>query len=161
MVPSQRGTKSLSRTFSFTILGWWNELPTPIQNAESLTIFKRQLKTHLFRHHLTSSKKKKPSLSFLNFALFPLNSHCLARICSEQCLEICITSTSCVCLPLSNVLLIVFLNCKSLWIKASAKRINVNIKVNTQYAFLCHAASIQRSETISSTSLFPHFSFVT
>ncbi len=30
VVPSQRGTKSLSRTFSFTVPGWWNELPTPI-----------------------------------------------------------------------------------------------------------------------------------
>ncbi len=55
VVPSQRGTKSLSRTFSFTVPDWWNELPTLIRNAESLTIFKRHLKTHLFRHHLTSS----------------------------------------------------------------------------------------------------------
>ncbi len=55
MVPSQRSTKSLSRTFSFTVPGWWNELPTTIWNAESLTNFKRHLKTHLFRHHLTSS----------------------------------------------------------------------------------------------------------
>ncbi len=44
VVPSQRGTKSLSRTFSFSIPGWWNELPTLIWNAESLTIFKRHLK---------------------------------------------------------------------------------------------------------------------
>ncbi len=29
VVPSQRGSKSLSRTFSFTVPGWWNELPTP------------------------------------------------------------------------------------------------------------------------------------
>ncbi len=29
VVPSQRGSKSLSRTFSFTIPGWWNDLPTP------------------------------------------------------------------------------------------------------------------------------------
>ncbi len=36
---SQRGTKSLSRTFSFTIPGWWNNLPTPLRNAESLTRF--------------------------------------------------------------------------------------------------------------------------
>ncbi len=28
-----RGSKSLSRTFSFTVPGWWNELPTPIRNA--------------------------------------------------------------------------------------------------------------------------------
>ncbi len=59
-------------------------------------------------------KKKQPSLSFLNFALFPLTSPSLASICSEQCLERCITSTSCVRLPLYNVSLIVFLNCKSL-----------------------------------------------
>ncbi len=71
----------------------------------------------------------KKNLLFLNFALFSLNSHRLARICSEQCLEICITSTSYVCLPLYNVMLIVFLNCKSLWIKASAKWINVNVNL--------------------------------
>ncbi len=55
VVPSQRGSKSLSRTFSFTIPGWWNNLPTPIRNAGSLSIFKQQLKTHLFRYYLTSS----------------------------------------------------------------------------------------------------------
>ncbi len=53
VVPSQRGSKSLSRTFSFTVPGRWNDLPTPIQNAGSLTIFKRHLKTHLFQHYLT------------------------------------------------------------------------------------------------------------
>ncbi len=42
VVPSQRGSKSLSRTFSFTIPGWWNDLPTPIQNAGSLSIFKKK-----------------------------------------------------------------------------------------------------------------------
>ncbi len=55
VVPSQRGSKSLSRTFSFTIPGWWNNLLTPIRNAGSLSIFKQQLKTHLFRHYSTSS----------------------------------------------------------------------------------------------------------
>ncbi len=55
VVPSQRGSKSLSRTFSFTVPGWWNDLPTPIRNAGSLSIFKKQLKTHLFQHYLTSS----------------------------------------------------------------------------------------------------------
>ncbi len=53
VVPSQRESKSLSRMFSFTVPVWWNELPTPIRNAESLTIFKRHLKTHLFHHHVT------------------------------------------------------------------------------------------------------------
>ncbi len=36
VVPLQRGSKSLSRTFSFTLPGWWNDLPTPIWNAEWL-----------------------------------------------------------------------------------------------------------------------------
>ncbi len=54
VVPSQRGSKSLSRTFSFTVPGWWNDLPTPIRNAESLSNFKQQLKTHLFQLYLTT-----------------------------------------------------------------------------------------------------------
>ncbi len=62
VVPSQRGSKSLSRTFSFTVPGRWNDLPTPIRRAGSLSIFKQQLKTHLFQHYLTSSLKKKLSL---------------------------------------------------------------------------------------------------
>ncbi len=59
------------------------------------------------------------------FTLFALTSHCLARICSQQCLYICFASTSCVGLPLYNVSLIVFLNCKWLWIKVPAKWIHV------------------------------------
>ncbi len=52
-VPSQRGTKSLSRTFSFTVPIWWNDLPNSIRAAESLPIFKKRLKTHLFHLYLT------------------------------------------------------------------------------------------------------------
>ncbi len=55
VVPSQRGSKSLSRTFSFTVPGRWNDLPPPIRTAGSLSIFKQQLKTHLFQLYLTSS----------------------------------------------------------------------------------------------------------
>ncbi len=54
VVPSQRGSKSLSRTFSFTVPGWWNDLPTPIRTAGSLSNFKQQLKTHLFQLYLTT-----------------------------------------------------------------------------------------------------------
>ncbi len=50
-----RGSKLLSRTFSFTVPGRWNDLPPPIRTAASLSIFKQQLKTHLFQHYLTSS----------------------------------------------------------------------------------------------------------
>ncbi len=63
----REAAKSLSRTFSFTVPGRWNDLPTPIRNAGSLSIFKQQLKTHLFRHYLTSSKKKtKKKVIFLS-----------------------------------------------------------------------------------------------
>ncbi len=54
VVPSQRGTKSLSRTFSWTVPSWWNDLLISIRTAESLAIFKKHLKTHLFRQHLTN-----------------------------------------------------------------------------------------------------------
>ncbi len=62
---------------------------------------------------------------------YSLTSPCLASFCSEQCLKCCITSTSCHCLSLYNVSLIVFLNCKSLWIKVSAKLLNVNVYLLT------------------------------
>ncbi len=48
-----RGTKSLSQTFSLTVPIWWNDLPNSIPAAESLPIFKKRLKTHLFHLYLT------------------------------------------------------------------------------------------------------------
>ncbi len=47
----------------------------------------------------------------------------------EQCLRLGVTSTSSVCLPLQDESLYVFPNCKSLWIKASAKWLNVNVRL--------------------------------
>jgi len=40
VVPSQRGTKSLSWTFTLTVPSWWNDQPNSTQAAESLAIFK-------------------------------------------------------------------------------------------------------------------------
>ncbi len=40
-------------TFSFTVPIWWNNLPNSIRAAESLPIFKKRLKTHLFHLYLT------------------------------------------------------------------------------------------------------------
>ncbi len=71
-----------------------------------------------------------------------LTSSCLASVCSEQCLKCCITSTSCDCSPLYNVSLIAFLNCKSLWIKVSAKLINVNVNNSD------HCCTIASSELL-------------
>ncbi len=76
VVPSQRVSKLLSRTFSFIVPGWWNDLPTLIRNAESLTILKQHLKTHLFRLHLAFEKKQKNfcSLSLTIWLVFALNN---------------------------------------------------------------------------------------
>ncbi len=134
VVPSQRGSKSLSRTFSFTIHGWWNNLPTPIRNAGSLSIFKQttedsSLSTLLdFILNLFLKKKKKT---------FPLSfSPSLASLyLFEQWLRLGVTSTSSVWLPLQDESLYVFPNCKSLWIKASAKWLNVNVNVSSRFFF--------------------------
>ncbi len=122
MMPSQRGTKSLSRTFSFTVPGWWNDLP-PLSwmlNNWQFSSDTWKLISSVFTWLLKKTKHV--------FSL-SLTSPCLASFCSEQCLKCCMTSTPCDCLPLYNVSLIVFLNCKSPWIKASAKWINVNVNV--------------------------------
>ncbi len=52
-VPSQRGTKSLSQTFSIIVPICWNDRPNSIRAAESIPIFKKRLKTHLFHVYLT------------------------------------------------------------------------------------------------------------
>ncbi len=49
-VPSQRGTKSLSQTFSLTVPFPPGGMTSP---AESLPIFKKRLKTHLFHLYMT------------------------------------------------------------------------------------------------------------
>ncbi|KAK3574680.1 hypothetical protein QTP86_012466 [Hemibagrus guttatus] len=41
-----------SRLFSVLAPRWWNKLPPGIRTAESLTVFKRQLKTYLFLKYL-------------------------------------------------------------------------------------------------------------
>ncbi|MGL5100989.1 MAG: hypothetical protein ACRC6N_00075, partial [Plesiomonas sp.] len=53
VVPSQKGQKSLSRTFSGSVPPMWNDLPAATRSADSVAIFKKRLKTHLFRQHLT------------------------------------------------------------------------------------------------------------
>ncbi|XP_076002990.1 uncharacterized protein LOC142996006 [Genypterus blacodes] len=40
-----------SRLFSVLAPQWWNDLPTDVRTAESLPIFRRRLKTHLFKKH--------------------------------------------------------------------------------------------------------------
>ena len=44
--------RQASRLFSVLAPRWWNELPLAVRTAESLAVFKRRLKTHLFIQHL-------------------------------------------------------------------------------------------------------------
>uniref|UniRef100_A0A3B1K4M6 Reverse transcriptase domain-containing protein n=1 Tax=Astyanax mexicanus TaxID=7994 RepID=A0A3B1K4M6_ASTMX len=43
-----------SRLFSYRVPQWWNKLPSTTRSGESLTIFKKLLKTELFKEHLLS-----------------------------------------------------------------------------------------------------------
>ncbi len=68
-------------------------------------------------------KKIKSSLTFSKSSPFSPSLNSLYLF--EQCLRLGVTSNSSVCLPLEDESLYVFPNCKSLWIKASAKWLNV------------------------------------
>ncbi len=75
-VPSQRGTKSLSQTFSFTVPIWWNDLPNSIRAAESLPIFKKRLKTHLFIFIWPSNSSTRYSkFIWSNLSFYLKNTH--------------------------------------------------------------------------------------
>lgn len=44
-----------SQLFSVLAPQWWNELPAVVRTAETLSTFRKRLKTHLFRVHLDSA----------------------------------------------------------------------------------------------------------
>ncbi len=143
VVPSQRGSKSLSRTFSFTIPGWWNNLPPlsgmldPCQSSSNNWRLISFGTTWLHPKLVPKKKKKKKKKK----KPFPLSfSPSLASLyLFEQWLRLGVTSTSSVWLPLQDESLYVLPNCKSLWIKASAKWLNVNVNVNkTGKIISCH-----------------------
>ncbi len=73
VVPLQRGSKSLSRTFSFTIPGWWNNLPTPIRMLDPCQSSSNNWKLISFGTtwlHPKLVKKKKKTFPFI-FLSFP------------------------------------------------------------------------------------------
>ncbi|KAK3545851.1 hypothetical protein QTP70_016078 [Hemibagrus guttatus] len=60
-----------SRLFSVLAPRWWNELPLGIRTAESLTVFKRQLKTYLFLNDTVSKPYSMAGLTTVLYT-FPL-----------------------------------------------------------------------------------------
>ncbi|MBN3307227.1 SUCHY transferase, partial [Amia calva] len=51
-LPPLHSPSSRAHSFSSLAPKWWNDLPTKVKTAESLTSFRRLLKTHLFRLYL-------------------------------------------------------------------------------------------------------------
>ncbi len=78
---------------------------------------------------LVPKKKKKTKQKKKHFPL-SFSPSLASLYLFEQWLRIGVTSTSSVWLPLQDESLYVLPNCKSLWIKASAKWLNVNVNVN-------------------------------
>ncbi len=80
--------------------------------------------------HPKLKKKKK-----LSFSLFIPSLASLYLF--EQCRRLGVTSTYSVWLPLQDESIYVFPNCKSLWIKASAKWLNVNMLLHSDSTAHC------------------------
>ena len=51
--PARHTCTARSRLLSVLAPRWWNDLPVDVRTAETLSTFKRRLKTHLFRLHLS------------------------------------------------------------------------------------------------------------
>ncbi len=72
---------------------------------------------------------KKNHFSISSSFSLPFSPSLASLYLFEQCLRLGVLGTSSVCLLLQDESLYVFPNCKSLWIKASAKLLNINVNV--------------------------------
>ncbi len=99
---SQRGSKSLTRTFSFTVPGCWNDLPPPSGALDPCQSSSNNWK--LISFNTTWLHHKKNTFPFSVSSSFSLSfSPSLASLyLFEQCLRLGVTSTSSVCLPLQD-----------------------------------------------------------
>ncbi len=125
----EQSLNSLSRTFSFTVPGRWNDLPTPSGMLDPCQFSSNNWKLISFNSTWLHKKKKK-IFTFSKSSSFSLSfSPSLASLyLFEQChLHLRVIGTSSLCLPLQDYRFYVLPNCKSLWIKASAKWLNVNV----------------------------------
>ncbi len=102
VVPSQRGSQSLSRTFSFTVPGRWNDLP-PHPEYWIPVNFQATTENSSLSTLLDYIKKKKKKIEL---SLFPKSSSFSPSLASlylfEQCLRLGVIGTSSVCLPLQD-----------------------------------------------------------
>ncbi len=72
MVPSQRDSKSLFRTFSFTVPGWWNDLPPPSRKLDLCQFSSNNWKLLSTLLDTTKNKQKKIPFFYIFIFLFTL-----------------------------------------------------------------------------------------
>ncbi len=109
-------------------LAGWMIFPPTSGMLDPCQISSNNWKLISFNSTWLLKKKKKKSL-FSKSLSFPPSLASLYFF--EQCLRLGVIGTSSVCLPLQDESLYVLPNCKSLWIKASAKWLNVNKSTQT------------------------------
>ena len=71
------------RLFSCVVPRWWNDLPSATRTGASLSIFKKLLKTQLFREHLLPKHlpcTSLPPLLHSLFLYFPLCLHSISAL---------------------------------------------------------------------------------
>ncbi len=90
VVSSQRGSKSLSRTFSFTVSGWWNDLPHPHPECWIPVNLQATTENSPLSTLLDFILKKKIKKNTLSFSLFIPSLASLYLF--EQCLRLGITN---------------------------------------------------------------------
>ncbi len=98
VVPSQRGSKSLCRTFSFPTNGWWNDRPTPMNPFWIPVNLQATNENSSLSTLLDFILNVKKNIYIFNLFLFIPSIASLYLF--EQCLRLSIMSTSSVCLPL-------------------------------------------------------------
>ncbi len=84
-----------------------------------------------FNSTLLHLHKIKKTFSRSSFFSLPFSPSLASLYLFKQCQRLGVRGTSSVFLPLQDETLYVLPNCKSLWIKASAKWLNVNVNVHT------------------------------
>ncbi len=107
VVPSQRGSKSLSRTFSFTVPVCWNDLPTPPPHPERWIPVNLQETTEIsslstLLDFIIKKNNNKKTFSISSSFSLPFSPSLAILYLFEQCLRLGVTSTSSVCLPLQD-----------------------------------------------------------
>ncbi len=98
VVPSQRGSKSLSRTFSFTVPGRWNDLPHPHPDRWIPVNLQATTENSSLSTLLDYIKKYKKNWTFTFSKSFSFSPSLASMDLFEQCLRLLLALPLYVCL---------------------------------------------------------------